>query len=47
MEEKKEKEKNVPEALLPCATAPDAEHARAHDENEPCDDGRTGVTDKE
>ena len=49
MEEKKikEKEKKVQEPLLPCTTAPDAEHARAHDEDEPCDDGRAGVTEKE
>ena len=25
-----------------CTTAPDPEHARAHDEDEPCDDGRAG-----
>ena len=35
------------EQLIPCTTAPNAEHARAHDEDEPCDDGRAGVTDKE
>jgi hypothetical protein len=49
MEEKKkrEKEKKAQEELTPCTTAPAAEHARAHDEDEPCDDGRAGVTDKE
>jgi hypothetical protein len=49
MEKKKikGKEKKVQKQLLPCTTAPAAEHARAHDEDEPCDDGRTGVTDKE
>ena len=45
--EKREKKKKVQEPLAPCATAPAAEHARAHDEDEPCDDGRAGVTDKE
>ena len=25
-----------------CTTAPSAEHARASDEDEPCDDGREG-----
>lgn len=49
MEEKKiiEKKRKVQEQLLPCTTAPDAEQARAHDEDEPCDDGRAGVVDKE
>ena len=49
MEEKKikEKKKKVQKQLLPCTTAPAAELARAHDEDEPCDDGRAGVTDKE
>ena len=43
----KEKKKKVEEQLPPCTTAPNAEHARAHDDDEPCDDGRAGVTDKE
>lgn len=30
-----------------CTKAPSAEHARSHDEDEPCDDGRTGKTDEE
>ena len=46
-EKNKETKKKVEEELPPCTTAPDAEHARAHDEDEPCDDGRAGGTDKE
>ncbi|MBT3258748.1 MAG: hypothetical protein HN366_20135 [Deltaproteobacteria bacterium] len=48
MEKKKieEKKKKVQEPLAPCTAAPAAEHARAHDEDEPCDDGRAGVTGK-
>ena len=51
MEEKKAKEledqemkkkKKVEEELPHCTTAPSAEHARAQDEDEPCDDGRGG-----
>ena len=39
-EQPKNKEKD---ASLPfCTTAPSAEHARAEDEDEPCDDSRTG-----
>jgi hypothetical protein len=34
------------EKLVPCTKAPSAEHSRSHDEDEPCDDGRTGKTDK-
>ncbi len=30
------------EAKPYCSTAPSAEHARAHDEDEPCDDSRGG-----
>jgi hypothetical protein len=30
-----------------CSTAPSAEHARAHDDDEPCDDGRAGDIDEE
>ena len=41
MEEKKDQEKG--ENNLPyCKTAPSAEHARGSDNDEPCDDGRTG-----
>lgn len=37
------KKKDTGEERLPyCTTAPSAEQARAHDENEPCDDGRSG-----
>ena len=32
------------EKLPYCTKAPSAEHARAHDEDEPCDDGRIGKT---
>ncbi len=39
---KKEKEKKAEEILKPCTTAASAEHARVHDDNEPCDDGRGG-----
>ena len=39
---KKDKTKEEEEKLQPCDTAPSAEHARAHAEDEPCDDGRTG-----
>jgi hypothetical protein len=46
-EQNKEKKKKVEEQLSSCTTAPNAEHARAHDDDEPCDDGRAGVTDKE
>lgn len=35
------KKKNV-EELPYCTTAPSAEHLRANDEDEPCDDGRAG-----
>lgn len=42
-EEKQEskKKKNI-EDLPYCTTAPSAEHMRAHEEDEPCDDGREG-----
>ena len=39
---KKAKPKKEEEKLQPCDTATSAEHARAHAEDEPCDDGRTG-----
>ena len=39
---KKKRKQDVP---LPfCTTAPAAEHARGYDEEEPCDDGRSGQT---
>jgi hypothetical protein len=41
-EKSKKKESQVP---LPfCTTAPDPEHARGYEEEEPCDDGRSGET---
>lgn len=39
---KKAKPEKDGEKLQPCDTAPSAEQARAHAEDEPCDDGRTG-----
>ena len=39
---KKKAEKDLPF----CTTAPDAEHVRAHNEDEPCDDSRSGSVDK-
>jgi len=35
-------EAKEPESLPFCTTAPSAKHARAEDEDEPCDDGRAG-----
>jgi hypothetical protein len=47
IEENNDRKKKKAEADLPfCTTAPDAEHARSHDDDEPCDDGRTGSTDE-
>ena len=40
--EKKGKKKKIEEKLPYCTTAPSAEHMRAHDDDEPCDDGRSG-----
>ena len=40
------KKKKAEEDLPFCTTAPDAEHARAHNEDEPCDDSRSGSTDE-
>ncbi len=37
-EEKVKKKKKVEDPLQPCTTAPSAEHARAPNEDEPCDD---------
>lgn len=51
MEEKREKETGKdeqekdrkPEEKNPyCTTSPSAEHARAYDDDEPCDDSRAG-----
>jgi hypothetical protein len=40
--ELKDKKKPSKEQLPYCTTAPSAEQARAEDEDEPCDDARTG-----
>ena len=40
------KKKKVEKDLPFCTTAPDAEHARAHDDNEPCNDSRSGSPDE-
>lgn len=45
-EVKKEKKKNE-EALPSCTTAASAEHARAANEDEPCDDSRAVELDEE
>jgi len=42
LEEKTKKKKPVNEELSECTTAPSAEHARGSDDDEPCDDGRSG-----
>ena len=44
-EQDEAKKKEVDEPLPYCTTAPSAEHARAHDDDEPCDDGRAGDND--
>ena len=41
----KEKKKNLDAKLPFCTTAPSAEHARADDDDEPCDDARDGDLD--
>jgi hypothetical protein len=47
IEENNNRKKKKTEEDLPfCTTAPDAEHARAHNEDEPCDDSRSGSTDE-
>lgn len=45
--QKKGEKKNDDEKLPHCTTAPSAEHARASDDDEPCDDGREGSIDKD
>ena len=40
------KKKKAEEKLPFCNTASDAEHARADNEDEPCDDSRSGDVDK-
>ena len=42
---KKEKNKIEDQPLQPCSTAPSAEHARGHEDDEPCDDGRASDID--
>ena len=42
-----EKEKEVDEKLPHCTSAPSAEHARANNEDEPCDDSTAGDTGKD
>jgi hypothetical protein len=44
---KKGKNRETEESLPFCMKAPGAEHSRAHDNDEPCDDGRTGKLDKQ
>jgi hypothetical protein len=46
-EQEKGKKKTVDEKLPYCTTAPSAEHARASDDDEPCDDGREGDIDQD
>ena len=42
-EKDKKKKKRKQEVPLPfCTTAPAAEHTRGYEEEEPCDDGRSG-----
>ena len=41
----KGKTRSIEETLPSCLKAPSAEHTRAHDIDEPCDDSRAGGTD--
>lgn len=41
-EKQESKKKKDGEDLPYCTTAPSAEHMRAHEEDEPCNDGRAG-----
>ena len=41
-EDKKKKKKKEQVPLPFCTTAPAAEHTRGYEEEEPCDDGRSG-----
>jgi hypothetical protein len=42
-EKEKRKKKRESQVPLPfCTTAPDPEHTRAYEEDEPCDDARSG-----
>ena len=42
---KAQDKKALKETTPPCTTAASPEHSRAHDDDEPCDDGRTGKID--
>ena len=44
---KKDKKREYGEALPYCMKAPAAEHSRANDNDEPCDDGRNGNLDEQ
>lgn len=44
-EQGKTKKQKDEEALPFCTTAPSAEHTRASNDDEPCDDGRSGDID--
>jgi hypothetical protein len=46
-DQRKSKGKKVEEKLPYCTTAPSAEHSRAHDDDEPCDDYRAGLIEKD
>ena len=47
IQEDNQYKKKRPEDDLPfCTSAPGAEHARAHNEDEPCDDSSSGGVDK-
>jgi len=46
-EQEKGENEEVEEELPYCTTAPSAEHARANDEDEPCDDYRGRETAKD
>ena len=46
-EQEKAKKKTADEKLPYCTTAPSAEHARASDDDEPCDDGKEGDIDQD
>jgi hypothetical protein len=41
-EEQEKKKKEEAESMPFCTTAPSAEHARAEEDDEPCDDARSG-----
>ena len=44
--ENSRKKKKADEKLPFCTSAPDAEHSRAHNEDDPCDDSRSGSDDE-